>query len=51
MSEEKKNILIRTSPERHQELKVYAAMNNTTLQEYIMSLIKNDLKNKKNKKE
>ncbi|PXV86821.1 hypothetical protein C8E03_11121 [Lachnotalea glycerini] len=50
MADNKKNIVLRVEPEFHQKVKLYVTMNNTTLQEYIVSLIKEDLAaNKKEK--
>lgn len=40
---QRKNIIIRTDQEFHQRIRVHVAMNNTTIQEYIMNLIKKDL--------
>lgn len=49
MAENKKNIVLRVVPEFHQEVKLYVTMNNTTLQDYIVGLIKKDLEQKKQK--
>lgn len=48
MPEVKKNIVLRVEPEFHQQIKVFVAMQNTTLQDYIVGLIKEDLKNHDN---
>lgn len=49
MAENKKNIVLRVEPEFHQEVKLYVTANNTTLQDYIVGLIKKDLEQKKQK--
>ena len=43
MNDAKKNIVLRVDPKFHQRVKVYVTMNNTTLQDYIVGLIKKDL--------
>lgn len=45
----KKNIVLRVDRDFHQQVKLYVTMNNTTLQDYIVGLIKKDLEQKKNK--
>lgn len=40
---EKKNIVLKVSPEFHQNVKLYVTMHNTTFTEYITSLIKRDM--------
>lgn len=48
MSDNRKNIIIRADQELHQKIRIHVAMNNTTIQEYIVNLIKEDLeKNEK----
>lgn len=49
VAENKKNIVLRVTPDFHQQIKIYVTMNNTTLQDYIVGLIKKDMK--QNKKE
>ena len=41
---DKKAVVIRVSPRMKQELKVFTAKNNTTIQEYILDLINKDAK-------
>lgn len=43
MDNEKKNIVLRVEPDFHQQVKLYVTINKTTLQEYIVGLIKNDM--------
>ncbi len=43
MDNAKKNIVLRVDPDFHQKVKLYVTMNNTTLQDYIVGLIKNDM--------
>lgn len=45
----KKNIVLRVNPDFHQQVKLYVTMHNTTLQEYIVGLIRQDME--QNKKE
>lgn len=49
MSENKKNIVLRVDPDLHQKIKIYVTLNNTTLQDYIVGLIKNDMELNKDK--
>ena len=49
VADNKKNIVLRVDPDFHQQVKLYVTMNNTTLQDYIVGLIKKDME--KNKKE
>lgn len=50
MSDNRKNIIIRADQELHQKIRVHVAMTNTTIQDYIVNLIKKDLeRNEKNK--
>ena len=50
MTDTKKNVILRVDNNFHQKLKVHVAMNNTTIQDYIVNLVKKDLeKNEKNK--
>lgn len=44
---ERKNVLLKVSPELHKDLKILVTLRETTLQDYIMGLIKKDMaKNK-----
>lgn len=45
----KKNIVLRVEPSFHQQVKLYVTLNNTTLQEYIVGLIKKDMEQNKQK--
>ncbi len=47
MNNTKKNIVLRVEPNFHQQVKLYVTMNNTTLQDYIVGLIKNDMEKSK----
>ena len=50
MSDNKRNIVLRVDPDFHRQIKLHVTMNDTTLQDYIVELIKKDLeKNKDNK--
>jgi hypothetical protein len=49
MDNTKKNIVLRVEPAFHQQVKLYVTMNNTTLQEYIVGLIKKDMEQNKKK--
>lgn len=49
MEGKKKNIVLRVDPNLHQRIKVYVALNNTTLQDYIVRLIEKDIENNKPK--
>lgn len=40
---DKKNIVLRVDQSFHQQVKIYVTMNNTTLQDYIVGLIKKDM--------
>ena len=46
---EKRSIVLRVEPQLHQDLKIYVTKQNTTLQEYIVDLIKKDQKEKNNR--
>jgi LEA14-like dessication related protein len=50
VADNKKNILLRVEPDFHQQVKLHVTMNNTTLQEYIVGLIKKDLETNKKEK-
>lgn len=41
----------RIKPELHKQLKIIAIQKDTTLQDYVMGLIKNDMKNYEKKEE
>ena len=44
---ERKNVLLKVSPELHKDLKILVTLRETTLQDYIMGLIEKDMaKNK-----
>lgn len=43
MAENKKNIVLRVDQNFHQQVKLHVTMNNTTLQDYIVGLIKQDM--------
>lgn len=45
----KKNIVLRVDQDFHQQVKLYVTMNNTTLQDYIVGLIKKDMEQNKDK--
>lgn len=47
-ADNKKNIVLRVDQNFHQQVKLYVTMNNTTLQEYIVGLIKKDMEQNKN---
>lgn len=47
MNNIKKNIVLRVEPDFHRQVKLYVTMNNTTLQDYIVELIKNDMEKSK----
>lgn len=51
MNDERKIISVRVEPELHKQLKMIAVLENTTLQDYILGLIKQDMEHyeKKNK--
>lgn len=51
VAENKKNIVLRVEPDFHQQVKLYVTMNKTTLQDYIVGLIKNDMKQNKKEQE
>lgn len=51
MADNKKNIVLRVNPDFHQQVKLYVTMNNTTLQDYIVGLIKKDMKQNKKEQE
>lgn len=44
---DKKNILLKVSPEFHKDLKIYVTLRDVTLQDYIVSLIKKDMNKNK----
>lgn len=46
-SDSKKNIVLRVDQNFHQQVKLYVTMNNTTLQEYIVGLIRKDMEQHK----
>lgn len=48
VADNKKNIVLRVEPSFHQQVKLYVTMNNTTLQEYIVGLIKKDMEQNHN---
>ena len=39
----KKNIVVKVSPDFHKNVKMYVTMHNTTFTEYITNLIKSDM--------
>ena len=43
MANEKKNIVLRVDPEFHLKVKLHVTANGTTLQDYIVELIKKDM--------
>lgn len=43
MPDNKKNIVLRVDQQFHQQVKIHVTMNNTTLQDYIVGLIKKDM--------
>ena len=43
----KKNIVLRVDHNFHKQIKLYVTMNNTTLQQYIVGLIKKDMEQHK----
>ena len=47
MNDERKIISIRVEPELHKQLKMIAVLENTTLQDYIVGLIKKDMEQNK----
>lgn len=49
MADNKKNIVLRVDQDFHQQVKLYVTMNNTTLQDYIVGLIKKDMEQNKDK--
>lgn len=49
MTDNKKNIVLRVDQSFHQQVKLYVTMNNTTLQDYIVGLIKKDMKRNQDK--
>lgn len=49
MDNTKKNIVLRVDPDFHRQVKLYVTMNNTTLQDYIVGLIKKDMEQHKQK--
>ena len=51
MDNEKKNIVLRVEPDFHQQVKLYVTMNNTTLQNYIVGLIRRDMEKNKIEKD
>lgn len=51
MNSTKKNIVLRVDSDFHQKVKLYVTMNNTTLQNYIVGLIKDDMEKNKKKRD
>jgi len=51
VADNKKNIVLRVDPNFHQQIKLYVTINNTTLQDYIVGLIKKDMQQNKKKQE
>ena len=49
VSDNKKNIVLRVDQNFHQQVKLYVTMNNTTLQDYIVGLIKKDMEQNQEK--
>lgn len=49
MLDNKKNIVLRVDQDFHKQVKLHVTMNNTTLQDYIVGLIKKDMEQKENK--
>lgn len=49
MGEDKKNIVLRVDRDFHQQVKLYVTMNNMTLQDYIVGLIKKDMEQNQDK--
>ena len=49
VADNKKNIVLRVDQDFHQQVKLYVTMNNTTLQDYIVGLIKKDMEQNKDK--
>ena len=50
VADNKKNIVLRVDQDFHQQVKLYVTMNNTTLQNYIVGLIKKDMEQNKETK-
>ena len=50
VADNKKNIVLRVDQDFHQQVKLYVTMNNTTLQDYIVGLIKKDMEQNKETK-
>lgn len=50
MIDNKKNIVLRVDPDFHQQVKLYVTINKTTLQNYIVELIKKDMEQHKEEK-
>ena len=48
MNDERKIISIRVEPELHKQLKIIVIQKNTTLQDYIVGLIKKDMEHYNN---
>ena len=48
---DKRNIVLRVDPDFHRQIKLHVTMNDTTLQDYIVELIKKDLEQSKKNKE
>lgn len=46
MSSDKKNIVLKVDPDFHKQIKLFVTMNGTTLQDYIIGLIKKDMEEK-----
>ncbi len=51
MDNAKKNIVLRVEPDFHRQVKLYVTINNTTLQDYIVGLIKNDMEKGKTERD
>ena len=49
VADNKKNIVLCVDQDFHQQVKLYVTMNNTTLQDYIVGLIKKDMEQNKDK--
>ena len=44
MADTRKNIVLRVDANFHKQIKLHVTMNNTTLQDYIVGLIEQDMK-------
>ena len=47
-NDNKKNLIIRLDENFHKDIKVYVASQKTTMQDYVVNLIKNDMEKAKN---